>query len=84
MKKKTKALIAGLAVLPLALVAGCGGGGENPAKVGSFDDNAFNFESRTYSSETEISNENSFGTDMTKPTTANGEVVGTQTNSDGS
>ena len=84
MKKKTKALIAGLAVLPLALVAGCGGGGENPAKVGSFDDNAFNFESRIYSSETEISNENSFGEEMTKPTTANGEVVGTQTNSDGS
>jgi len=84
MKKKTKALIAGLAVLPLALVAGCGGGGGNPAKVGSFDDNAFNFESRTYSSQTEISNEDSFGTEMTKPTTANGEVVGTQTNSDGS
>lgn len=84
MKRKTKALIAGLAVLPLALVAGCGGGGGNPAKVGSFDDNAFNFESRTYSSQTEISNEDSFGTEMTKPTTANGEVVGTQTNSDGS
>lgn len=80
MKNKTKALIAGLAVLPLALVAGCG----KPAKVGSFDDKVFNFESRTYSSQTEISNENSFGTEMTKPTTANGEVVGTQTNSDGS
>lgn len=79
MKNRTKTLIAGLAVLPVALFAGCG-----ETKAQGFGEDPYAFSNRTYSTQTEITETQSFGTEVAKPTTANGVVSETKNNEDGS
>lgn len=70
MKKSTKTILAGLAALPIAVLAGCG---PKPATVDAFAKNPHSFGNR-YPTQTTISNADSFGTGIIAPTTAAGVV----------